>query len=100
MSKALLMKAALSCYGSSDQQGIQNATDTQAKFNLMKSAMLSFLTMAAKVDLNQPLSDTTYDNYIDAMYYKNTIDYMGKINDLLTWYDELNTSSGEEKTGY
>ena len=60
--------------------------------------MNSFLTMASKVDLNQPLSDTTYDNYIDAMYYKNTIDYMGKIDDLLTWYDELNTSSGEEET--
>lgn len=98
MSKALLMKAALSCYGSYDQQGIRNATDTQAKFDLMKNAMNSFLTMASKVDLNQPLSDTTYDNYIDAMYYKNTIDYMGKIDDLLTWYDELNTSSGEEET--
>lgn len=94
------MKAVLSCYGSYDQQGIQNATDTQAKFDLMKSAMLSFFTMAAKVDLNQPLLDTTYNNYIDAMYYKNTIDYMGKINDLLIWYDELNTSSGEGETGY
>ena len=97
MSKQLLMRAGLSAYQAYNHDGIRNATTTQEKFDLMSQAMYSFLSNASKVNLNDPMSRETYNNYIDALYYRNTIEQMGKIDYLLTWYDELHQPSQDEE---
>lgn len=100
MSKALLMRAVISNYNDYDQNKVQQSTTPQKKYDAMKSAIDSFMTSADKVNLSNPLDRTTFDNFIDAMYYRNTIERIGtgKVDDLLGWYDELKgeASSGNE----
>ena len=60
--------------------------------------MTSFINAAKQVSLGNPLDETSYNQFMAAMYYKNTMDALGGEGNLLTWYDELNTPADDEES--
>ena len=76
------------------------AGDAQQKYTIMNGVVDSFLNAIEDVNLSDPLSEASYEGYRNALYYENTLNYIGsgKVEDLLTWYDEAKASaaSGEE----
>ena len=98
VSSALLMRAAQSNYNSYNQTGVRNAQSTQQKYDLMYGAVISFINAAKKVNTGNPIAANTYDNYMSALYYKNTIDALGRVDNLLAWYDELHAPSEDEES--
>lgn len=98
LSMAFMIRAALGYYDGYNKTGISNANDTQKKFDLLSSALTSFINAAKQVSTGDPLNESAYNKYIEAQYYKNTIDKLGGEGKLLTWYDELNTSSENAET--
>lgn len=95
-SMALLICAAISYYDGYDEGGVRNAQSTQQKFDLMNGAVTSFINAASQVSTGDPTNGSAYENYLSAMYYKNTIDKLGGVDNLLGWYDELYAPAEEE----
>lgn len=96
LSMAFMIRAAIGHYNDYNKTGVQNASTTQQKFDLLNGAMTSFINAAKQVSLGNPLDETSYNQFMAAMYYKNTIDALGGEGNLLTWYDELNTPAEDE----
>ncbi|MBS6194843.1 MAG: hypothetical protein KH828_04615 [Clostridiales bacterium] len=92
MAKCFLLRAALSHYDDYDETAA--ATNT---WETMKSAAENFKFHAEKVNMGELYRRDTYDNYISAMYYKNTIDTMGGIDKMLEKYDAANRDNDEER---
>ena len=107
MYKAVLMYAVIDkCKSNNDnrdkgKESQAKAGDAQQKYTIMNGVIDSFLAEIKDVKLDNPLLDTSYESYLDAVYYENTLAYIGKVDDLLTWYDEAKASaaSGEETEG-
>lgn len=98
LSMAFMIRAAIGHYNDYNKTGVQNASTTQQKFDLLNGAMTSFINAAKQVSLGNPLDETSYNQFMAAMYYKNTIDALGGEGNLLTWYDELNTPAEDEES--
>lgn len=98
LSMAFMIRAAIGHYNDYNKIGVQNASTTQQKFDLLNGAMTSFINAAKQVSLGNPLDETSYNQFMAAMYYKNTIDALGGEDNLLTWYDELNTPAEDEES--
>lgn len=98
MSKAFLMRAAISVYDAYDKNAVRNADTTEKKFDALKSAVTSFISQVDKINTGDILSSNYYNNYIDSMYYKNTVEALGDIGKLLEWYDDLHTQDSGDTT--
>lgn len=98
LSMAFMIRAAIGHYDDYNKTGVQNASTTQQKFDLLNGAMTSFINAAKQVSLGNPLDETSYNQFMAAMYYKNTMDALGGEGNLLTWYDELNTPADDEES--
>lgn len=104
MYKAVLMYAVIDkCKSNNDnrdkgKESQAKTGDAQQKYTIMNGVIDSFLAEIKDVKLDDPLLDTSYESYLDAVYYENTLSYIGKVDDLLTWYDEAKAGemSGEE----
>lgn len=98
MARCFLMRAAISYYNDYDVARVQ--TDT---WQVMKEAAESFVSHAQRVDMNNVSSQTVYNDYISALYYKNTIDRMAAVNGisgidgLLIRYDAGENPSEQER---
>lgn len=98
MARCFLMRAAISYYNDYDVVRVQ--TDT---WQVMKEAAESFVSHAQRVDMNNVSSQTVYNDYISALYYKNTIDRMAAVNGisgiagLLIRYDAGENPSEQER---
>lgn len=66
---------------------IQNYQDRSQSKDL-KTMAESYIAAAKKVNLSSPESSATFNAYMDAMYYENTISHLGGINKLLQDYDK------------
>lgn len=97
VSMALLMRAALSYYDNYNESGKRNAQSTQEKFDLVYGAVISFIKAASRVDVGNPIDASSYENYMSALYYKNTVDALGGEDRLLAWYEELNAPAEDEE---
>lgn len=96
MATAFLMRAAISYYDDYDAGKINSADDTQQKLDALSSVARSFINQAGYVSMNNVLDGKNYDYYIDALYYKNTVDKFGGIGKLTSWYDELHPADSDE----
>lgn len=96
MSRAFLMRAGISHYDAYDTAKIAGADTTEKKLEALQAAAASFVSEARQVDLAAPTSQSAYDNYLDALWYKNTADRLGGVDKLLDWYDELHPADAEE----
>ncbi len=96
MSKAFLIRAAISIYDDYDKTKVNEADNMQKKYDALKAVATSFANQVKKITSDDILSSNYYENYIDSMFYKNTVDKLGDEDDLLEWYNELNPSDDSE----
>ena len=68
-------------------RGVIQHYDETAQSTDLKEMAESFVDAAKKVNLNSPDSGGTFNAYIDAMYYDNTVSHLGGIRKLLQDYD-------------
>lgn len=80
MSLALLMREA------GDE--ISREYDRNADRDDLREMAEAYIAAAKKVDLSAPVSSVTFNAYVEAVYYANTVSELGGIDCLLTDYDE------------
>lgn len=85
ISRCLLMREVIQRY------------DRREQSNDLKAMGEAFIASAKKVDLSQPDSLTTFNSYIDALRYMNTVSHLGGINKLLQDYDSQSAQDSEEE---
>lgn len=86
VSRCLLMYAAIQSYDECSQ-----STD-------LKAMAEGFIDAAKKVNLSSPESSESFDAYISAMYYANSVDDLGGIDKLLRDYDSANGTDSEQSS--
>lgn len=74
--KSGIAGAILKCYAISKYEGYQEDAE-------LESAAESYISEAGNLDINDPLSDSEFNDYLDAMYYSNTVDKQGGIGVLV-----------------
>lgn len=86
VARCLLMRAAIQNYD-------EKSTSTD-----LEKMVKSYNAAAKKVDLSSAnvYSKSTYDNYLSAQYYKNTIQKLGGVNKLLKEFDKEHKGDGED----
>lgn len=62
--------------------------DERAQSTDLKAMAEGYVDAAKRVNLSSPDSSTTFDAYIDTMYYENSINHLGGTGKLLQDYDE------------
>ena len=88
VSRCLLMREVIQNYQERSQ-----STD-------LKAMAEGYVGAAKKVDLSSPESSVTFNAYMDAMYYENSVSHLGGIDKLLQDYDDAKAEAeeGEETT--
>lgn len=85
VSRCLLMRSAIQRY------------DEKSTSKDLKEMAKQFIAFAKKVDLSAPYQNLTFNHYISSLYYKNTVDALGGIDQLLQ--DGESKESGAEADG-
>lgn len=76
--------------------------DEKSRSTDLKALAEGFIDAAKKVNLSSPESRTTFNTYIDCLYYMNSVTDLGGVRKLLEEYDkakeeeEANTEEGSE----
>lgn len=76
VSRCLLMREIIQNYDARSQ-----STDLEAMVK-------SYISAAKKVNLSDPSGSSSFESYIDTVYYENTISHLGGANKLLSDYDK------------
>lgn len=84
VSRCLLMRSAIQRYD-------KKSSDTD-----MKEMARLYIKAAKQVDLSAPYSANTFNKYMNSLYYKNTVNALGKIDKLLRDYDVAKAAQASE----
>ena len=72
--------------------------DEKSQSEDLKALAEGFIDAAKKVNLSTPESKTTFNAYIDCLYYANSVTDLGGVEELLEEYDESKETE-EDETG-
>lgn len=87
VSRCLLMSAVIRCYQDDDEWS--HSTDLRAMAE-------AYIEAAEMVNLELPDSSTTFNAYIDSIYYANSVSHLGGIDTLLKDYDDTQADKDNE----